>query len=77
MGDARGNLFDPKGLSSGRDRDPIERYLDGIVVYGTPESVRDQLERLREEMFLDYLMCAPLGHESFALFTDRVLPKLV
>ncbi len=69
-------------LSAGavdRDRrrgDPAERYLDGVVVYGTPEAMVDQLLRLREEMYLDYLLCAPLSHESFVLFTDRVLPRL-
>jgi alkanesulfonate monooxygenase SsuD/methylene tetrahydromethanopterin reductase-like flavin-dependent oxidoreductase (luciferase family) len=56
--------------------DPAERYLDGVIVYGTPEAVTDQLKRLREEMFLDYLLCAPLSHESFTLFTDKVLPRL-
>ncbi len=77
MGQARGNIFDPKGLSGGARVDPVQRYLDGVAVWGTPEAVVDQLQRLREEMFLDYLMCAPLSHESFVLFTDKVLPKLV
>jgi len=27
-------------------------------------------------MFLDYLLCAPLSHESFVLFTDEVLPRI-
>jgi len=31
---------------------------------------------LREEMFVDYLLCAPLSHESFVLFTDAVLPRI-
>jgi alkanesulfonate monooxygenase SsuD/methylene tetrahydromethanopterin reductase-like flavin-dependent oxidoreductase (luciferase family) len=56
--------------------DPAERYLDSVIVYGTPEAVTDQLIRLREEMFLEYLLCAPLSHESFTLFTDKVLPRL-
>jgi alkanesulfonate monooxygenase SsuD/methylene tetrahydromethanopterin reductase-like flavin-dependent oxidoreductase (luciferase family) len=56
--------------------DPAARYLDGVIVYGTPEAVTDQLLRLREEMFLEYLLCAPLSHESFTLFTDKVLPRL-
>ena len=75
MGQARGNLFDPKAVGP-VDRDPVERYLNGVAIYGTPESVVEQLQRLEEEMFLDYLMCAPLSHESFLLFTERVLPKL-
>lgn len=56
--------------------DPAERYLNGVIVYGTPEAVTDQLLRLREEMQLEYLLCAPLSHESFALFSDEVLPRL-
>jgi alkanesulfonate monooxygenase SsuD/methylene tetrahydromethanopterin reductase-like flavin-dependent oxidoreductase (luciferase family) len=68
-----GQFLDPRGAQ----KDPIERYLDGIVVYGTPEKVVDDLQRLGEEMFLTYLLAAPLSHESFLLFTDKVLPKLV
>jgi alkanesulfonate monooxygenase SsuD/methylene tetrahydromethanopterin reductase-like flavin-dependent oxidoreductase (luciferase family) len=75
MGKANANLFDPKGLAA-PIADPIDRYMNGIVVYGTPEKVLDELQRLREEMFLDYLLAAPLSHESFLLFTERVLPKL-
>jgi alkanesulfonate monooxygenase SsuD/methylene tetrahydromethanopterin reductase-like flavin-dependent oxidoreductase (luciferase family) len=72
-----GKAFDPKKLAGQRDlEDPVERYLDGVAIHGTPESVIDQLERLREEIPLDYLMCAPLSHESFLLFTEKVLPKL-
>jgi hypothetical protein len=32
---------------------------------------------LRETIGLDYLMCAPLSHRSFMLFTEQVLPKLL
>jgi alkanesulfonate monooxygenase SsuD/methylene tetrahydromethanopterin reductase-like flavin-dependent oxidoreductase (luciferase family) len=47
-----------------------------VVIHGTPESLVDELQRLQEELPLDYLMCAPLSHQSFELFTERVLPKL-
>lgn len=57
--------------------DPIERYLKDVIIHGTPESVLDQLQRLRGEMYLNYLLCAPLSHSSFMLFTEKVLPKLV
>ncbi len=56
--------------------DPIQRYLDGVIIYGTPDAVVDEIARLREELPLDYLLCAPLSHETFTLFTDRVLPRL-
>jgi alkanesulfonate monooxygenase SsuD/methylene tetrahydromethanopterin reductase-like flavin-dependent oxidoreductase (luciferase family) len=56
--------------------DPAERYMNGVIIYGTPDAVVDELHRLREEMLLDYLMCAPLSHQSFVLFTDQVLPRI-
>ena len=56
--------------------DPVERYLDGVVLWGTPDAIVDEIGRLREEMFLGYLLCAPLSHESFVLFTDAVLPRI-
>ena len=57
--------------------DPVQRYLDGVALHGSPEKLVDQLQGLHEEMFLDYLLCAPLSHSSFVLFTERVLPKLL
>jgi alkanesulfonate monooxygenase SsuD/methylene tetrahydromethanopterin reductase-like flavin-dependent oxidoreductase (luciferase family) len=59
-----------------RDLDPVDHYLRDVVIHGTPEAVVEQLLRLREEMFLSYLMIAPLSEGSFRLFTERVLPKL-
>ena len=64
------------GISVDPTQDPVARYLDGIVIYGTPESVVDDIQRLQEEMFLDYLLCAPLSHQTFLQFTDKVLPKV-
>jgi alkanesulfonate monooxygenase SsuD/methylene tetrahydromethanopterin reductase-like flavin-dependent oxidoreductase (luciferase family) len=43
---------------------------------GTPEKVADDILRLRDEIELDHLLCAPLSHESFLLLTDEVLPRL-
>jgi alkanesulfonate monooxygenase SsuD/methylene tetrahydromethanopterin reductase-like flavin-dependent oxidoreductase (luciferase family) len=65
-----------RGSSAGT-RDSVAHYLDGVIVHGTPERVIDQLQRLREEMFLEYLLCAPLSHSSFMLFTEKVLPRLL
>ena len=56
--------------------DPVERYMDDVILYGTPERVTAKIEALRETLGLDYLMCAPLSHQSFMLFTEQVLPKL-
>jgi alkanesulfonate monooxygenase SsuD/methylene tetrahydromethanopterin reductase-like flavin-dependent oxidoreductase (luciferase family) len=62
---------------SGARVDPMAHYLDGVIIYGTPERVLDQIQQLREEMFLEYLLCAPLSHSSFMLFTEQVLPCLL
>jgi len=62
--------FTPEGV------DPVRRYLDEVILHGTPEAVVDQILQLRDEMGLDYLLCAPLSHETFMLLTEQVLPRL-
>jgi alkanesulfonate monooxygenase SsuD/methylene tetrahydromethanopterin reductase-like flavin-dependent oxidoreductase (luciferase family) len=60
----------------GEQADPVQRYVDDVILWGTPSEVADHLAELAETISLDYLMCAPLSHTSFELFTDEVLPKL-
>ncbi len=57
--------------------DPVQRYADQVIIHGTPERVVDEIARLREEIHLDYIIGAPLSHETFMLLTDRVLPRLL
>jgi alkanesulfonate monooxygenase SsuD/methylene tetrahydromethanopterin reductase-like flavin-dependent oxidoreductase (luciferase family) len=57
--------------------DPIEHYVNNVVICGTPEKVIDDLQRMAEELPLDYLMCTPLSHTSFELFTEQVLPSFL
>lgn len=57
--------------------DPVERYLDGVALHGTPEMLVDELQALGETMHCEYLLCAPLSYESFRLFTERVLPRFL
>jgi len=66
---------DPKRFADGRD--PIQRYVDSVVIHGTAERVADEIARLREEIHLEYLIGAPLSHETFLSFTDKVLPRLL
>ena len=56
--------------------DPVQRYLDEVILHGTPDAVLDQILRLREEIGLDYVLAAPLSHESFMLLTEQILPRL-
>ncbi len=58
------------------DQSAVDRYLNGVILYGTPDELVDEIARLKEEIHLDYLLCAPLSHSSFVLFTDEVLPRI-
>ena len=78
----RGQIYDHRSRQSqsagpeDSSRDPVQRYLDEVIVHGSPARVIDELDRLYEEMHLDYLLCAPLSHQSFILFTEQVLPAI-
>lgn len=56
--------------------DPVQHYVDNVILHGTPDSVLEKIARLREEVGLNYLMCAPLSRQSFALLADAVVPHL-
>ncbi len=56
------------------DVDPVDRYVEEVMVWGSPAKVVDELEQLRETIPLEYLMAAPLSGRSFDLLTERVLP---
>ena len=57
-------------------KEPAQYYVDDVIIHGTPDSVVDQIARLREEIGLNYLMCAPLSRETFRLLADEVVPRL-
>jgi alkanesulfonate monooxygenase SsuD/methylene tetrahydromethanopterin reductase-like flavin-dependent oxidoreductase (luciferase family) len=56
--------------------DPVEHYLRHVVIHGTPESVVDRIAALQAEIGLNYLMCAPLSHDSFVLLAEKIVPRL-
>jgi alkanesulfonate monooxygenase SsuD/methylene tetrahydromethanopterin reductase-like flavin-dependent oxidoreductase (luciferase family) len=60
----------------GKPVDPVEHYLEGVVIHGCPERVVDTLLALEEEVPLGYLLLSPLSEKTFGLFTDRVLPHV-
>jgi alkanesulfonate monooxygenase SsuD/methylene tetrahydromethanopterin reductase-like flavin-dependent oxidoreductase (luciferase family) len=47
-----------------------------MVIHGTAERVVEKIARIRDEINLDYMITAPLSHETFLSFTEHVLPKL-
>jgi len=63
--------------SAATAEDPVERYVNDVIIHGTADSVLDQIEELKERAQMNYLMCAPLSQDSFTLLTDEVLPALV
>ena len=54
----------------------LQRYIDSMVIHGTAEKVVDKIQRLNQEIRLDYMITAPLSHETFLSFTEKVVPKL-
>jgi alkanesulfonate monooxygenase SsuD/methylene tetrahydromethanopterin reductase-like flavin-dependent oxidoreductase (luciferase family) len=54
----------------------VDRYVNQVIVHGSPRRVVDELVRLRSEIGLDYLLCAPLSHQSFLHLTDEVIPAV-
>jgi alkanesulfonate monooxygenase SsuD/methylene tetrahydromethanopterin reductase-like flavin-dependent oxidoreductase (luciferase family) len=59
------------------ETDPVSRYVAESIIWGTPDKVIDDLQALEEKLPLEYLMCAPLSHASFELFTERVMPAFL
>ena len=56
--------------------DPVERYVNDVVIHGSADRVVDELQRLEEEIGLDYILCSPLSHDTFMRFTEDVLPRV-
>ncbi len=59
------------------ERDPIERYVEDVILWGTPERVADMINSHADAGHLNYLLCAPLSQQSFTLFNEAVLPRLM
>jgi alkanesulfonate monooxygenase SsuD/methylene tetrahydromethanopterin reductase-like flavin-dependent oxidoreductase (luciferase family) len=57
-------------------KDPIEFYLNDVMIHGTADSVADQILAFGEEIGMNYLMAAPLSGRSFRLLTEQVLPRI-
>lgn len=79
---ARRGLSHRIGLASDQERardrrSQQERYVDDVIVHGSPERVADKLRELQETIGLHYLLAAPLSSQSFRLLTEEVIPKLV
>ena len=74
IGPAHGNIRQEPRTFGGKD--PLAFYLEDVIVHGTAASVIDQIEALRQDAGLTYLLAAPLSRRSFDLLTDKVLPRI-
>ena len=54
----------------------IERYVNEVIIHGSPAKVVDELKRLEEEVPLSYLLASILSHQTFVLLTDEVMPQM-
>jgi alkanesulfonate monooxygenase SsuD/methylene tetrahydromethanopterin reductase-like flavin-dependent oxidoreductase (luciferase family) len=57
-------------------KDPVDYYLEDVMIHGTAESVAEQIQSFGEEIGMTYLMAAPMSGRSFRLLTDKVLPRI-
>ena len=57
-------------------KDPIDYYLEDVMIHGTADSVADQIGAFGAEIGMTYLMAAPMSGRSFRLLTDKVLPRI-
>ena len=64
----------PRQETSKEER--IERYVDDVIIHGSPAKVVEELKRLEEEIPLEYLLASILSHETFMLLTDEVMPRM-
>lgn len=70
-------LMAPRDASAEDGAQAVERYVREVMIHGTPAQVVDQIRALQADVGLDYLLCAPVSHSSFTLFTQQVLPKFL
>ena len=54
----------------------MQLYIDETIIHGCVDHVVDRLNELHEDMYLDYLIAAPLSHRSFLKLVDEVIPRV-
>ena len=76
----RGARWTVESYAGARDssskEERIQRYVDEIIIHGSPGKVVDELKRLEEGIPLRYLLASILSHETFLLLTDEVIPRM-
>lgn len=57
-------------------KQPVDFYLEDVMLHGTADSVADQIRALEGSAGMTYLLAAPMSRRSFLLLTDKVLPRI-
>ena len=70
------DAYAPPGPNAPTKAERARRYVDEVIIHGSPAKVVDELKRLEEEMPLRYLLASILSHQTFLLLTDEVLPRM-
>ena len=75
-----GSYANPKtgggNMNEFKPDEKVERYVNEVIIHGSPEKVADKLTELQETIPLNYLLASILSHETFLLLTDKVLPRI-
>ena len=70
------DAYAPPGPNAPTKAERVERYVNEVIIHGSPGKVVDELKRLEAEIPLDYLLASILSHQTFLLLTDEVLPRM-
>jgi alkanesulfonate monooxygenase SsuD/methylene tetrahydromethanopterin reductase-like flavin-dependent oxidoreductase (luciferase family) len=61
----------------GKVVEPVDHYMDDVILHGSPERVIDEIQRLKETIPLEYLLLSSLSERTFEIFTEKVLPHIL
>ena len=70
------DAYAPPGPNAPTKAERIERYVNEVIIHGSPAKVVDELKRLEAEIPLDYLLASILSHQTLLLLTDEVMPRM-
>lgn len=70
------DAYAPPGPQAPSKAERVERYVNEVIIHGSPAKVVDELKRLEAEIPLHYLLASILSHQTLLLLTDEVMPRM-
>lgn len=70
------DAYAPPAPAAPSKAEQVERYVNEVVIHGSPAKVVDELKRMEAEIPLDYLLASILSHQTLLLLTDEVMPRM-